>query len=114
MPFTRLAVVSAAALLMSSAPAFADYDGWVAGGMGVYSATSGMASEAKDMAMLKCAAAEGVQCSGAFALTAGSAVMTAHCVSGDMSGYVVGQTESAVKKLIESSAFGIKDCAMME
>lgn len=108
-----LAVSLPLSLALTSA-AFAGYDGWVAGGMGIYSATSMSAAEAKDMATLKCSAAEGVACSGAFALSAGSAVVSASCAKGDMSGYVVGQTMSAVEKLIEASAFTMDDCAMMD
>ena len=113
----RILKVLAVSLPLSIAltgAAFAGYDGWVAGGMGIYSATSMSAAEAKDMATLKCSAAEGVACSGAFALSAGSAVVSASCAKGDMSGYVVGQSESAVGKLIESSAFSINDCTMMD
>ena len=113
MTFAKTAMITLSFLVAGTGAAFADYDAWIAGGMGVYSATSMSAMEAKEMATAKCSEAEGVECSGAFALTAGSAVVSASCAMGDMSGYVVGQSEMAVEKMIEASDFTAEDCSMM-
>lgn len=110
----KMTALSPALLVVLSGPTLAAYDGWIAGGLAVYGVTAATAAAAKQQAISVCSEAEGAPCGGAFALDAGSPVASARCQSGNLSGYVVGETRQAVERMIVRSSFTMSECVVTE
>ncbi len=97
-----------------SGPGFAAYCGWVAGGASVYGTVADTPAAARQQAIDICTESEAVPCQGAFVLGVGTRVVTAHCVSGELSGFAIGETRQSVEAKIANSAFDISECTLGE